>query len=176
MSTLLKPSPHERKLDQNAAGVPMFQRSARLQGWIDSYARDHRNPVNHVIHIVCIPLIVFSGLGLLNWIPLHLMVMNHAAGFGDVGMALLLAFFARHDGKLALLALPFAAVMVIGARYVPPLGHLALFALAWIAQFFGHGLWEKNRPSLMSNLVSLFVAPAFLLDGLMGGGMAAKSS
>ena len=149
-----------------------MQRTARLEAWIASYAGDHRNPVNHTIHVVCIPLIVFSGLGLLNWIPLHLALMNHAVGFGDLGMVLLLAFFARHDLRLALLALPFAALMVVGARYVPPYGHVALFALSWTAQFIGHGLYEKNRPSLMSNLVSLFIAPAFLLDGLMGGGTA----
>ena len=145
-----------------------MQRTARLESWIASYGNDHRNPVNHTIHVVCIPLIVFSGLGLLNWIPLHLMVMNHAAGFGDLGMVLLLAFFARHDLRLALLALPFAAAMIIAARYLPPFAHLAIFAASWIAQFFGHGLWEKNRPSLMSNLVSLFIAPAFLLNDLMG--------
>ncbi len=146
-----------------------MQRTARLESWIASYGNDHRNPVNHAIHVVCIPLIVFSSLGLLNWIPLHVAVMHHTAGLGDLGMMLLLAFFARHDLRLALLALPFAALMVIGVRYLPPLAHLGIFAAAWTAQFFGHGLWEKNRPSLMSNLVSLFVAPAFLLAGLKGG-------
>lgn len=149
-----------------------MQRSDRLESWISSYGNDQRNPANHTIHVVCIPLIVFSSLGLLDWIPLHLMLMNHAFGLGDLGMALLLAFFARHDLRLAL---PFAALMIIGARYVPPFAHLALFAAAWTAQFFGHGLWEKNRPSLMSNMVSLFIAPAFLLDGLMGGGTAKQS-
>ena len=152
----------------------MFQRSAKLQSWIDWYAQDHRNPVNHAIHVVCIPLIVFSTLGLLNWIPLHLTVKANVLGLGGLGMALLLAFFAWHDVRLALLALPFALVMAIAAHYVPNLWHLAIFATAWIAQFFGHSLWEKNRPSLMSNLMSLFVAPAYLLDGLMGGRMAAK--
>ncbi len=152
-----------------------MQRTARLDSWIASYAGDHRNPVNHAIHVVCIPLIVFSSLGLLNWIPLHLTLLNHGVGLGDLGLLLLLAFFARHDLRLALLALPFAAAMVIAARYLPPLAHVAIFATTWIAQFFGHGLWEKNRPSLMSNLVSLFVAPAFLLDGLLGGGTAKQS-
>lgn len=152
-----------------------MQRTARMESWIGWYASDHRNPVNHAIHAVCIPLIVFSGLGLLNWIPLHQTLMNHAAGLGDLGMVLLLAFFARHDLRLALLALPFAALMVVGARYLPLLAHLAIFLVAWIAQFIGHALFEKNRPSLMSNLVSLFVAPAFLLDGLMGGRMAKET-
>jgi uncharacterized membrane protein YGL010W len=147
-----------------------MRRTARLDSWIASYGNDHRNPVNHAIHMVCIPLIVFTALGLLNWIPLHRALMGHAVGLGDLGMVLLLAFFARHDLRLALLALPFAALMIVGARYLPPLAHLATFLAAWTAQFFGHGLWEKNRPSLMSNLVSLFVAPAFLLDGVMGGG------
>ena len=152
-----------------------MQRTARLESWIASYGNNHRNPVNHAIHVVCVPLIVFSGLGLLNWIPLHLMLLNHAIGFGDLGMVMLLAFFARHDLRLALLALPFAAAMVIGARYLSPLAHLAIFALSWIAQLIGHGLYEKNRPSLMSNLVSLLIAPAFLLDGLMGGGTGKQS-
>lgn len=49
-----------------------MQRTAQLEAWIASYGSDHCNPVNHTIHVVCIPLIVFSSLGLLNWIPLHL--------------------------------------------------------------------------------------------------------
>ncbi len=150
-------------------------RTTRLESWIASYGNDHRNPVNHAIHVVCIPLIVFSSLGLLNWIPAHLRLLNHAVGFGDLGMVLLLAFFTRHDLRLALLALPFTAIMVVATRYLPPLVHVAIFATAWAAQFFGHGLWEKNRPSLMSNLVSLFIAPAFLLDGLLGGGTEKQS-
>lgn len=153
----------------------MFKRSSRLQNWIDWYAQDHRNPVNHAIHGVCIPLIVFSALGLLNWIPLHLALRNQALGLGTLGMALLVAFFAWHDLRLALLALPFALLMAFAARFVPNGWHVAIFATAWIAQFLGHGLWEKNRPSLMSNLMSLFVAPAFLLDGLMGGGKKANN-
>ncbi len=149
-----------------------MQRTARMESWIGWYASDHRNPVNHAIHVVCIPLIVFSGLGLLNWIPLHVAVMHHAAGLGDLGLVLLLAFFARHDLRLAL---PFAALMIVGARYVPPFAHLAIFLAAWTAQFIGHARFEKNRPILMSNLVSLFVAPTFLLDGLMGEGTAKES-
>lgn len=47
--------------------MKLFARTERMQRWLDWYA-DHRNPVNHWIHILCIPLIAFSAMGLLGLI------------------------------------------------------------------------------------------------------------
>lgn len=142
-------------------------RSAWMQGKLDWYAGDHRNPVNHLIHVFCIPLIVFSAMGLLGLIPPKVPIFGVPFGWPELGLAALVGFYAQHDLKLALLAAPLGAGMAVFARHLPWQAHAGIFATAWIAQFIGHGSFEKNRPSLMANLVSLFIAPAFLLDGLL---------
>lgn len=146
--------------------MALFRRSDRMQRWLDWYAGDHRNPVNHWIHILCIPVIVFSVMGFMSLAP-HATILGAPFGLPELALAVLVAFYAQHDLKLALLAVPIGAVMVVLARHLPWPVHAILFAAAWIAQFIGHGAYEKNRPSLMANLVSLVVAPAFLLDGLL---------
>ncbi|HJW09565.1 MAG TPA: Mpo1-like protein [Holophagaceae bacterium] len=147
--------------------MQLFTRSERMQRWLDWYAADHRDPVNHAIHRLCIPLIVFSAMGLLNLVPLHRAVYGVPLGLAELGLALLIAFYAQHDLRLALLTIPVGALMAVAARVLPWPAHVGIFAAAWIAQFIGHGRFEKNRPSLMANLVSLFIAPAFLLDELL---------
>ena len=42
---------------------------------------------------------------------------------------------------------------------------LAIFVLAWIAQFIGHKI-EGKRPSFLTDLVYLLVGPAWTLDKL----------
>ena len=147
--------------------MALFRRTDRMQRWLDWYAGDHRNPVNHAIHVLCIPLIVFSAMGLLGLLPPKVMLLGVPFGWPELGLAALLAFYAQHDLRLALLAAPIGACMAVLARHLPWQAHLGIFAAAWIAQFIGHGTFEKNRPSLMANLMSLFIAPAFLLDGLL---------
>lgn len=144
-----------------------FRRSGWMQGKLDWYAGDHVDPVNHAIHQACIPVIVFSAVGLLGLIPPKLMVFGVTFGWPELGLAALVGFYAQHDLRLAMLAVPIGAVMAVLARHLPWPVHAGLFAAAWIAQFIGHAVYEKNRPSLMANLVSLIIAPAFLLDGLM---------
>lgn len=144
-----------------------FRRSDWMQGKLDWYAGDHVHPVNHAIHQACIPVIVFSALGLLGLVPPKVMILGVPFGWPELGLLALLVFYARHDLRLALLGVPIGAVMAVLARHVPWPVHAGLFAAAWIAQFIGHGTFEKNRPSLLANLVSLFIAPAFLLDGLI---------
>lgn len=40
---------------------------------------------------------------------------------------------------------------------------LGLFTASWIAQFVGHGVFEKRAPALLDNLVqALFLAPFFV--------------
>jgi uncharacterized membrane protein YGL010W len=142
----------------------MFTRSEQMTNWLHFYAKDHRDPVNHRIHQFCIPVIVFSAMGLLNLLPWRVVFWGVHFGPAEGALALLLAFYAPHDLKLAMIAAPIGALMAVMARHVPWWGHVSLFILSWIAQLIGHARWEKNKPSLTANLVALLVAPVFLLD------------
>jgi len=49
--------------------------------------------------------------------------------------------------------------------------HFRIFLIqhivSWIAQFVGHGLFEKRKPALMDNLLLTMVAPDFVIIELM---------
>ncbi|HZY16241.1 MAG TPA: Mpo1-like protein [Ramlibacter sp.] len=145
MSTLTEASaaPGTRKVDQLLA----------------HYGESHRDPRNERIHFVAIPLIMVSLLGLL--FALHPWV---AYGFVLASMV----YYARLSGVflLAMAALSIvglALVHVIGERVL--LVSLAIFVLAWIAQFVGHKL-EGRKPSFFEDLQYLWVGPIFVLSKL----------
>ena len=147
--------------------MSLFQRSPTMATWLAFYARDHQHPVNHTLHRIFIPLIVFSSAGFLAQVPWHRTLYGVPLGFPEAALALLIAFYAAHDLKLAFLAVPFAGLMAVGARALPWPAHLGIFVVSWVAQLIGHARFEHNRPSLTANLMALLIAPAFLLDELL---------
>ena len=145
MSTLTEASaaPGTRKVDQLLA----------------HYGESHRDPRNERIHFVAIPLIMVSLLGLL--FALHPWV---AYGFVLASMV----YYARLSGVF-LLAM--AVLSIVGLALVHVMGErvllvsLAIFVLAWIAQFVGHKL-EGRKPSFFEDLQYLWVGPIFVLSKL----------
>ena len=121
------------------------------------YGDSHRNPVNEWVHIVCVPLIVFSLLGLL-W-----SVHTAVALAGSVAA---LAYYAKLSrpfalGMLAMLALMLIALATMQPIVILPLS-LVLFVLAWIGQFIGHQI-EGKKPSFLDDLRFLLIGPLFVL-------------
>jgi uncharacterized membrane protein YGL010W len=124
------------------------------------YADSHRNPTNELIHFVCVPLIVFTLLGIL-W-SIH-PLLAWAAGLG--------ALF--YYGKLSM---PFAAGMLamflgmmVLLSLMPPMTVLplsiAIFVVAWIGQFIGHKI-EGKKPSFLDDVCFLLIGPLFVLGFL----------
>lgn len=121
------------------------------------YGDSHRNPVNEWVHIVCVPLIVFSVLGLL-W-------SVHAA-VALAGSVAALAYYIKLSrpfalGMLAMLLLMLAVLASLPAIVILPLS-LVLFVLAWIGQFIGHQI-EGRKPSFLDDLRFLLIGPLFVL-------------
>ncbi|WP_273028314.1 DUF962 domain-containing protein [Massilia timonae] len=124
------------------------------------YAESHRNPVNELIHFVCIPAIVFSLLGIL-W-AIHPLV-----ALAVVGAALV--YYIRLSRPFALGMAAMAAVM-LGLLNMLPEGtvlvtSIGVFVLAWIGQFIGHHI-EGKKPSFFDDLRFLLVGPLFVLSFL----------
>jgi uncharacterized membrane protein YGL010W len=141
------------------AGAPAAER--KIDRLLAHYGESHQNPRNEHIHFVAIPLIMLSLLGLLYaahpWL---------AYGF----VAASLVYYAR----LSLVFLAAMAVLsAIGLGLVQAMGGLALplsvaiFVLAWIAQFIGHKI-EGKKPSFFEDLQYLWVGPLFVLSKLFG--------
>jgi len=128
-----------------------------IDALLAQYGDSHRNPVNEWVHIVCVPLIVFSVLGLL-W-RLHAVVAL-------AGSAAALAYYLKLSrpfalGMLAMLGLMLTVLAALHATVVLPLS-LALFVLAWIGQFIGHRI-EGKKPSFFDDLRFLLIGPLFVL-------------
>lgn len=122
------------------------------------YAESHRNPVNELIHFVCIPAIVFSLLGILWAVhPLVALAVVVAAlvYYMTLSRAFALGMAAMSAVMLGLLSmLPEGTVLVTS---------IAVFVLAWIGQFIGHHI-EGKKPSFFDDLRFLLIGPLFVLS------------
>jgi uncharacterized membrane protein YGL010W len=120
------------------------------------YAEYHRNPVNKAIHWVCVPLIVWSLLGML-WAasPIVAYVAVAAAMFFYAWLSPSLAV-----GMLGVVALMVYPLTLLGGRVLVVC--VAVFIAAWIGQFAGH-LVEGRKPAFTEDIRSLLVGPAWLL-------------
>lgn len=131
-----------------------------IDSLLAQYGESHRNHVNEWVHIVCVPLIVFSLLGLL-W-SLHPSVAL-------VGSILALYYYYKLSRPFALGMLLMLTVMLGLLMSVPPGTllplSLAIFVLAWIGQFIGHQI-EGKKPSFLDDLRFLLVGPLFVLGFL----------
>lgn len=122
------------------------------------YGESHRNPVNELIHIVCIPAIVFSLLGIL-W-ALHpavalLVVAAALAYYVTLSRTFALGMAVMAGAMLVLLA------MLPNGTVLPT--SIGVFVAAWLGQFVGHHI-EGKKPSFFDDLRFLLIGPLFVLS------------
>lgn len=140
-----------------------------IDRWFSSYSDDHRNETNQRIHVVAVPLILWSVIALLWCIPTAGGLLRPGAWAGLAMFAAWLFYFraSRRLGLgmaamfLAMGALTHALYAALGAQGLLVLA-LAVFVAAWIAQFVGHKL-EGRKPSFLTDLVYLLIGPAWVL-------------
>lgn len=131
-----------------------------IDALLAQYAESHRNPTNELIHFVCVPVIVFTLLGILWSIhPLAAVAASVAA----------LVYYFRLSRPFAFGMLLLSAVMLGILAMMPPLTVLplsiAIFVLAWVGQFIGHKI-EGKKPSFFDDLRFLLIGPLFVLGFL----------
>lgn len=125
-----------------------------------TYSESHLNHTNELIHFVCVPVIVFTLLGLVWCIhPLAAVAVTVAA----------LAYYVQLSRPFALGMLVMAALMLGLLSLMPrpavlPLS-IGIFVLAWIGQFIGHKI-EGKKPSFLDDLRFLLIGPLFVLSFL----------
>ena len=122
------------------------------------YGESHRNPVNELIHIVCIPAIVFSLLGIL-W------ALHPAVALLVVAAAL--AYYVTLSRTFALGMRVMAGAMLLVLAMLPdgtvlPTA-IGVFVAAWLGQFVGHHI-EGKKPSFFDDLRFLLIGPLFVLS------------
>lgn len=140
------------------------------EAWFREYGESHRHPVNKAIHWIAVPAIVFSLVGLLWSLP-------RPEVFGDVSpwmnwgtlfVAAALIYYFVLSWPLALGMLVVSIAVVAGnhllAQLDTPLWQisLAIFVMAWVAQFVGHKI-EGKKPSFFKDIQFLLIGPVWLL-------------
>ena len=127
------------------------------------YHKYHKNPINQFIHFFGIPAIVWSVLVWLSAFP----PLNTVALVGYSLHYLSFDFVIGIITNLVLLALWFNAkffYLTDGSCVYA----LKINILSWIAQFIGHGIFERNRPALMDSIVQAFLmAPIFVTTEIL---------
>lgn len=124
------------------------------------YSDSHRNPTNELIHFVCVPVIVFSLLGLV-W------SIHPLAAAAVCAAALWYYFKLSRPFALGMLAMSvlMLALLAIMPRYTVLPVSIAIFVVAWIGQFIGHQI-EGKKPSFFDDLRFLLIGPLFVLGFL----------
>ena len=144
---------------------------ATLASLLTEYGESHQNPTNKLVHWVCVPLIMFSLLGLL-WslpVPTAVQAISPWLNWGTLVMVLALGYYLRLSPALALgmvvvWALMAGALRLVAEEAALPLWIICLivFVLAWIGQFWGHKV-EGKKPSFLKDIQFLLIGPLWLL-------------
>ncbi|THH33832.1 hypothetical protein EUX98_g354 [Antrodiella citrinella] len=143
------------------------------------YGAYHSNPINILIHVVCVPIIQWTAWSLFTNVSTKGFLPDISYRFNDY-----LAFQLNLPTIHALISIvyylllePSAAVSTsllsrlthrsddCEAQNNPELFYhvLGVHVACWILQFIGHGVAEKRAPALFDNLIqALFLAPFFV--------------
>jgi len=143
---------------------------------LDQYGESHQHPVNKMIHWICVPLILFSLLGLLWAIPFpHLNFLGRHNGYLNWA-SFLIAFSGYYYYRLSpvlsymmILIIFTMSLLVVQLEKWEIAGGPALwmvsaviFAVAWAGQFIGHRI-EGKKPSFLQDVKFLLIGPIWLL-------------
>ena len=125
----------------------------------ERYGESHRHPTNKTLHWVCVPLIVWSVLGVL-W------SVSPVMGYIAIGLAMLFYVWLSLPlavGMIGVIALMVYSLTLLGDRVL--LASSIVFVVAWVGQFIGHRI-EGKKPSFFDDVKFLLVGPAWLLGFL----------
>ncbi len=144
--------------------------------YFDEYAESHQNHTNEIIHWICVPLIVFSLLGLVWQIPFpELAFLGKYSGYFNWA-SFLIAFALYFYNTLSPVML-FLMIWVVGLMSYaivkleqwqsaggPQVWLVCaiIFVIAWLGQFIGHKL-EGKKPSFLKDVKFLLIGPIWLL-------------
>ncbi|KAL2373187.1 DUF962 domain-containing protein [Blastomyces gilchristii SLH14081] len=140
------------------------------------YGAYHHNPVNVAIHITCVPVIMLcmfqlaTNSGPVIPLPDSLSITNLPPNLGTIAGLLYASLYVLMEPVAGALLAPLlvggtALVNHLTATYGSAATYwgLGIQAVAWIAQFVGHGAFEGRAPALLDNLVqAFFLAPFFV--------------
>ncbi|KAG6008177.1 hypothetical protein E4U43_000206 [Claviceps pusilla] len=150
--------------------------SLDLEHHLTFYGAYHHNTVNKIIHIICVPVILISAFcmatytGPLIETPSWATVPYLDLNLGTVAALLYTALYLLLEPVAGFALSAFCLAGTAYSNYLKTQNStttfqiaLGLHVVAWIAQFVGHGAFERRAPALLDNLVqAVFLAPLFV--------------
>jgi len=145
----------------------------------DQYAAYHTHPVNVQINWVCIPLITFSVIGLIWFIPFpHMGFLGKYNGFVNWASFLIALsgyYYYRLSPVLSYMVILFVFVLALGVVQLEKLEAAGgpavwmvcgvVFILSLAGQLVGYKL-EGKRPSFIEYVKFLLIGPIWLLRSI----------
>lgn len=140
------------------------------------YGESHRNSTNKLIHWICVPLIFWTILGFISYIPtsnIYLKYFGFLSVASFIALILITVFYFRLSWRIALIMV---FIMLLMEHFVSLtnvtfgkkswLFFLAVFVITWILQFVGHKI-EGKKPSFLKDLQFLLIGPIWLLSFIL---------
>jgi hypothetical protein len=141
-----------------------------IEQWLSEYGESHKNETNKAIHWICVPVIFFSIMGLLQSIKLPFLIANQSLHVAMFVLAFVILYYFSLSKTLWIGMLVFGVVCQIICIKLEKLNFmplwqisLILFSLAWIVQFYGHKI-EGKKPSFLKDVQFLMIGPAWLMS------------
>ena len=144
-----------------------------INQWITAYGESHQNSTNKKIHWICVPIIMFSLLGLLSLVNFNISLNEYIY---DINISYLLIVFALFFYLRLSIIISIGMFLISGIQlliifYLEGifsgwnlfLIYTNIFIVAWIGQFVGHKI-EGEKPSFFEDLQFLLIGPAWLLS------------
>ncbi len=143
-----------------------------LPRFLADYGDSHQNPLNQWIHIICVPAIFASTLGLLWLVPLGSRLgLGSEEGFWVNGATVLavlagVIYLRLSLAVFVLMAVWFAvsvwAIVVLqNSAWSLLWVSVVTWVVAWVLQLYGHKV-EGKKPSFIEDLIFLLIGPIFV--------------
>ena len=145
-----------------------------IDKWFEEYGESHQNSLNKKIHWICIPLIVFSLIGLLWTVPNHLLLKIYSGKFSilfnwaTLFIVVVIFYYLVLSYKIAIGMFLFSLTILYLSYFIDKSSielwklSFLVFILSWTGQFIGHKI-EGKKPSFFKDIQFLFIGPAWLL-------------
>ncbi|CAA7393068.1 Mpo1 family 2-hydroxy fatty acid dioxygenase [Chryseobacterium fistulae] len=140
------------------------------------YSESHKNPTNKLIHWICVPLIFWTVLGFISFIPSPHICSSY---YGCISIVSIIAiilvaiFYIRLSFLIGIIMVlvmllmeHFTYAINIHFRKQAWLVYLGVFIITWILQFIGHKI-EGKKPSFLKDIQFLLIGPIWLLSFIL---------
>tara|TARA_B100000614_G_C14436761_1_gene448491 strand:+ start:126 stop:578 length:453 start_codon:yes stop_codon:yes gene_type:complete len=136
-----------------------------IHQWISDYGVSHQNQINKKIHWICVPLIMFTLLGLLSLVKIynvnltHLIIIFALFFYLRLSISISIGMFIISAIQLGIIFYLETLFLDLQLLYI----YLLIFIIAWVGQFIGHKI-EGQKPSFFEDLQFLLIGPAWIIS------------